>query len=581
MVQGAIHKNESARDYRFRADSTSTHGTTHSVALSSTSRLRILWGKSYSAGVTGIEVKLYSNETSGGVQSQVATLTTPWGTFTVSSATWVSSHTTRVELDDTTLVVNRDCTFTLTFSELRWYVNGTLEETISGKTVTGINFDLRKDVVFLEAHVNEDHPVMVCTDTAPSPLTCALSFAAEPTYSDNVANSVTGGYQWYNGTTWVADSVQLKTVTWPSTTCSCGGTHPTPSETDSYNVTVISDYSEQLSKTNEGNFTCTCPTSGYITWNIWRKNLDALFRQSWVNIIPDSSGIKDHRCVALIECPGDSDTQTTNSTESDTYMEMYILDNNIEVETYCSKVLSSIPCPVGEECTPIPDFENSSCCQYNEATIFWPSDEPCVRIGDKAYAHDLFMYGPSYAAYVSDDNLVILSTYYAVPESSSIAEVTVTATGKVTSPEVVSTPRGIVFASYTYDDSSTYLTFSTDYGRSWSTPSLMLSGYKYVRMAVCPDGTVVFIGFSYVSGSSGPGYLGVVRYYGGSTSMPSVESVVDETGTAIQVADEQFDISHSANTRGQMLLFCKIYGDSDFSFHVSMDFGKSFKQAYP
>ena len=194
-------------------------------------------------------------------------------------------------------------------------------------------------------------------------------------------NSVLGGYEWYNGSSWVADPVSLKSISNPTSTCGCITALPTVSESESYTVRVDAAYQDIKTKTDLGTSSCSCPTSGGQTWDFWKWNLVNHYSTAWVDVIPNTSGIEAHVTEAEVTCYEDSDTSSVSSTETETYGQEKVEIWNLEVEKYCAHNVSSTPCPVGEECTGLPTYTSSGCCTYIRNEVSWPTEPPCLVEG--------------------------------------------------------------------------------------------------------------------------------------------------------------------------------------------------------
>lgn len=118
----------------------------------------------------------------------------------------------------------------------------------------------------------------------------------------------------------------------------------------------------------------------------------------------------------------------------------------------------------------------------------------------------------------------------------------------------------------------TYSTYSDDYGRTWSTPSVALTTCKYGTGNCDPwTGCVVIAGARYVSGSSGPVYIVAKKQTAGDSSLGSEFKFKDSTATDIQFADDTFHIFPAADASGRWVLVAKASGSSDVSEYESFD----------
>jgi hypothetical protein len=382
VARGAINVNEDPKDYRYRINSSSAHATDRNTPLSVSSYLRLGWGD-----IDQIEIKLYEHDNGTGTQVTGAYLTTPWGSYSSTGGSWNTSHDSTMEIDGLYLTVAADCTYEFGFDELRWYDEGVLKATIGAQVETGSGFDLRLDVVRLMALVNEDEVSAICDQTSdvdPATYTCATGpgyYSAETTWDDEVGNSVVGGYQWYNGSTWVNDPVSLESISNPTSGCGCITALPTISEAESYTVRVDAAYSDIKTKTDLGTSSCSCPSGGGQTWDFWKYNITNAYSTAWVDIIPNTSGILNHTVEAEVTCYEDSDTSSTTSEGAETFGQMKAEIWNLEVEKFCAHNVSSTPCIVGEECTGLPTYTSSGCCTYIRQEVSWPDLPKCVFEG--------------------------------------------------------------------------------------------------------------------------------------------------------------------------------------------------------
>ena len=124
-------------DRTWTASDNDTNGAMSSIL---TSFQQLLYGADYAAGSMGIQIKLQTKtanpSTPGDTDHYQIDLTTPWGTWSSGDVhTFLTSATTRLEIDGAQ--VTGDCTtITFAFTEIRFYVGGTLKKTISGTSQT-------------------------------------------------------------------------------------------------------------------------------------------------------------------------------------------------------------------------------------------------------------------------------------------------------------------------------------------------------------------------------------------------------------------------------------------------------------
>jgi len=120
--------------------------------------------------------------------------------------------------------------------------------------------------------------------------------------------------------------------------------------------------------------------------------------------------------------------------------------------------------------------------------------------------------------------------------------------------------------------------WSEDDGRTWEAESVLIASAKWPCVASSRDGGLLFAAFTYVSGSSGPGYL-KYRYQGpGDTAPSAAASAQYWNGSSLadlQLADQQFSICRSYELGGRWVLACVIDGETGVSEWASADEGST------
>jgi len=184
--------------------------------------------------------------------------------------------------------------------------------------------------------------------------------------------------------------------------------------------------------------------------------------------------------------------------------------------------------------------------------------------------------GEYYYAYVLNNNIYVNRSIYIL--ASSEDEVTqVTFTSNADSPSLLISPDGILYVVYN-KGTSVYYRVSTDQGLTWNTEVLLFTEKYRCRTAVQEsNGDILFVSFGYVSGTSGPGYLYSIPYNSGDVSFPSPTIIKDQTGSNIVVEEGSFDVSAVS---GQILLYCRLSGDTVNSHFCSKDGGLTFDRIF-
>ncbi len=178
-----------------------------------------------------------------------------------------------------------------------------------------------------------------------------------------------------------------------------------------------------------------------------------------------------------------------------------------------------------------------------------------------------------------DGDIYYYRSKHTIPVAGFDSISQVTSTGKDSHPRMaLAGPAGRIALLWEREDPAgtwnIYEAFSDDEGRTWSTPSVGLSGARRPTINGHEDGPVVRAGFKYNSGSSGPGKIHSSRQRDGDTSPGAYAAIVDTAGSAIEIEDDSFHLYPTADNR--WLLVCVVSGESASSDWVSDDDGQSF-----
>lgn len=119
--------------------------------------------------------------------------------------------------------------------------------------------------------------------------------------------------------------------------------------------------------------------------------------------------------------------------------------------------------------------------------------------------------------------------------------------------------------------SGVYITYSDDYGRTWSTEELALTDCHFATGNCSPfDGLNVVAALKYVSGSSAPCTIEAVRQGPGDSGF-GVQYTFTDGSSDLEFEDEYFHIFPAFDGSGRWILTAKAYGDSGTSEWQSFD----------
>lgn len=366
-----IHKNVAARDCQFLMSMTATAGgpATNGQydAVSFEGILTETWGLSYSPGVTGIQASILKINATGGWQS-VVSVATPWGSYTPSAVLGaISSGAIRILMAGAQLTVRSDCTFTLTFTSLTVYVTigGGSEATVmtvGPQSVSGSGYDERQNATTLTPNM----PIGL-----PGPLSCSTTTFGSAT--DSV--SVSGGYEYFSGGAWTADSVGFDGSS-TGGTCSCLTALPSITGLNSGNVTVGSQVSSSVTSTS---ISGDCPGCIPEDWTGFQITADSTLTTSSVTVKDANTSVGSQNVATSWACalsPGGdtSGSGSTTSTPGST-----TCASNRSAERYVNQTdrcyNPPVPeCEVGFTC---PGPFGYGCIYVGNATLSWPTLPPC------------------------------------------------------------------------------------------------------------------------------------------------------------------------------------------------------------
>lgn len=538
MPKGAIHINEAPRNYRFRAKAISDYTPVAGADYSATGYLEIYWGTS-----DKIRVRI-ENWFDGTTEYHLITLsnTMGWAADTVISGTgWISPVECIIEIDNLELAVAEDCTWALEFSELRFYVDGSLEETIGAQAETGSGFDLRKDAVWLGAVPMERHTFPVCdTSGTATSGSCGISFDDFDETSEAASMSVTGGWQWWDGMAWNSDITKIKTspASIPTTTCECVpsasfATWEYLHDEDSWYIVVAGDYLAEQTKTLGEEKTCTC-TGGYEIRQYWDYQIAFDLQTLWAHCLPSASRIYDHRYHRSVDCGLDSESIDTDLTESETYLEQSLYGDRRTSHVHCWDLVDSQACLEGEDpnpCLPaFPTLTDIFCCTKLQIEISWLTLPPCDHTIARCVCADYHRDGRRFRAYLNDGGNVEIERATRMGSWSGADTGIAASWCSIQIEKAKPAPRLFLVIVDSSDDIVEYV--STDGGLNFTLSSTLATGtLKY------PASKIELDNRRFVYWYDGGAIKGLIRDSAGNTLASAFTAVasVDDSSFAVEI----------------------------------------------
>lgn len=589
-----ITPNVDPRHYQWQIAHTATYTLYSGIGHSADSTLKILWGNPFQTDVHGIQVNVQNLRDFGGTETFSYSLLTPWGVgidFADSESGW-QDRTVRLDMDDVVLTVNAQCEWTLEFSELRFYIDDTmggwiLKHTITSQSEAGIDFDYRLNHSFMESNSALSDIVAPsegsgCTNT----ITCLDDWYGTSDHNPETNSTTSGGWRWMEpgDPDWTNDEVRILPVTIPSMSCDCSATQNTIEfdvNNSSFAIQLSSKYSFDWSKVLGCSYTCEyADVKCTEDWEGWFLTEEWDIRNMSITAVDINSPIFDHVIYGRVECNASTDEDSTATTEVIAYSEFVNTAKFWSCLITCDR-LAGPPCTPGLD-PPVCSGDcptTASCFNKKESESEWPNLPPCADTVSQLDCCHFWPTNEYYAAYIKRMNVWVRRNTFSLPIVGYTQEVQITSVGGCSYPAVAILPADRLYVAYVRGGNSVYK-FSNDQGRTWSNEISLITNSKYPRMAIGPDGTIVWSAFKYISGSSGPGKIHIISYGPGASSIPSTVIAKDETGSDIEVEDDTFDISFSSDPHGRWLLFAKRSGETSPTHFASADDAKTFVEVY-
>lgn len=578
VPRGTIHVNELPRNYEFKGYHSGTQSSTGSVPSTATGTLTLTYGNSF-GGTHGVQLIIETNLSSGGVLTRRVRLLTPWTDYDSGNVAHPGTQIQcLIEFDDLQLVVSESCGWTLSFSELRLRINGSVVHTITSQSDSGTNFLMSKDIYVAQGACDLNGLAQpACPSTS---LVCSATYAGAATHDHVCQLLLEFGWRSFFDGGWINDDVELFEFNNLISTCECSPSKDTYSEGEheSWELFVEAEDTDRITKMTNGEFACVCPDSGELARYLrFYRIYERRFYGTTLVCIPKTSGLFDHHYTQTIECPEDSDSETSDITYDHTKCLPSIISQYHLERKGCQEPLNVVACISPLDCPSITDPDEDCCAEYT-ASVTWNDEPDCVYVTDD---HDIIHFihqGAMFSAYIdADSNLIFVRSVFAHPSASYIYEIPVTSSGNSANPALLMRQDGMLYLSYIEGTASVYR-FSFDYGLTWSSEVTLFSGdCKYPRCAT-GDGYAIFFVFKYISGSSGPGKLYVISYSPGDSALPSEVIVDNSAGSDFEIEDSTYDVSYE---NGEVFFFGKINGSATPSYWISNDYGKTFRQVFP
>lgn len=373
-----------ATDYRFRVELTFTHTSDGVNAVRSEGIALTRFGNPYPiSGIRQVVRATYNPITL--TSDKVVYLDSPILGIAESQVSTAGTPTSRVEIDGAEMTATLCLAWTLTFDELRWYVDGVevldrfgrsiLDSTLGPYSVSGDDYRQGENQTRILAQCGFDpeffHGQVACGGSA------AYSVR---NYADA---TVLGGWGHDTGGGWAAepitiDALTLPSPTWPglcSGSCTCTTALPSVSETDAYNVTVTALEDYTFTAVFFRSTTCTCPTGsiiGSVPADVYQYNKDYISKDSLVDAISqnDTALLTSQRTTkAACTCnyPHLNDDYTETDTTTTDAIAYAMQQRNVQrtvSEKFCGFGLVACTSPEGSILPPSCPTLNESLCYY-------------------------------------------------------------------------------------------------------------------------------------------------------------------------------------------------------------------------
>ena len=584
-LRGCFHINRPATDYEIGYTITRSLSSNVGTPMLAQAKSSFYYGVESGGFVCDINQR----DDGTGIETWELDLTTQWGNYSTSGSG--VAPVIRHEIDNVVLTVDLFCRWTFEFTEYRLYFDNVLEHTIAGGSHSGLDFDLRSDTFrFYTRCLAEDDEEGIYTCPAGAIWDCS---GAVPSFArSNIATCAITAYWTYRelSGSWQFDDLDIKTIGFPATECVCiapGEAEILLPYTSSQEIFLESFFLDGVSVVPD-EIDCDCTDgngTGFIRFYVYETTRTYQYSRTEISCMPITSGLYDHVETAEIICEEDSDTETnTIDYNPDTFCSF---DRHRELHQtvvfcYTTELIGPEPCytsvPGANDNCDV-DFDNSHCCVvYNDSSTW--VELSClsgVEGIDSTHNRQTAEY---HVALVSFGDVYVINSQFSSPIDQTSAQVT--DTGDCSYPSIEYSENGFLYVAYR-DGNQVKYKLSRDKGETWDSETNMFTGlHKYPRVASVKDGTLVFTAFKYISGTTGPGYLYVIPFGAGDISLPTPIQVQYRVGAGslvpIEVEDEVFDVSYGNDKYGQLVLICKLSGNSAPNYFTTHDYGKTYRE---
>ena len=580
-----VKKNDpgGAADYQYRCDWAASYVVLAPIQYISTGSFTQTWGNGFSAGTTGWKIAISTNTDDptiiGDQTVYTITFSCPWhADVVVTAASWLSSASCRVEVDDELLVGTCD-TFTHSFSELRFKVGATTHLTVSAQSDSGTGYDPRHNIDAIST-IATSNPALPSDPTGPG---CTADF---PGASDIVQSStadITGGWRYTRdgGSTWTYPDIAIEFPSVPDEP-GCSGCVPTYgfTYTNSWDVYVHSRIYLRDLTIDGGIVTCSCAGGSTGTAHAWSIEQTFHSLTSSVNLHRKDGPIVKHNYLVSATCNGGApDEESGTVTGAYTICELTQDAGEGFWRSCCLKYLTPFICPPGVPVTCDFDCTEVSCLYLLEFIITWPDKPNCSDAS-----------GPNY---IVQDNMGRL--HLATIKRGDIwykrSNDTRSADGWVSTVQV--TTRGdIRKCAFDYDSiykrielyyettaHDVYYTYSVgDEGQTWHTPALVGSNMiDFFTATNHMNDDRIRCWFVYNSGTSGPGKAKGQFRHCADAAWSSVFTF-KSSGSDLAIADGGMcNVAFAHSNQNELTWNPLINGDTDASTWFSNDEGKNWR----
>lgn len=557
------------------------------------------YGNAYNAGVHGFKVTFTTQRIPGGASSYSIDFESPWwsGNIANSATLILNNATVTVEIDDVDHACGCDA-WALSFSELRIYLDGVLNHTITAQSDSGTSYDPRDDDT---EEYNESSPYIGIAWGRPN---CG-----------GWANRITNAYQtnlqshldgiWERSPVaspgWVEDGISVAGYTAGGLGClSCGTAVTGPTNlvggttTVSKHVRIQTWYQDALIAADLTDIECECLPSHTVNgeWHYWtmQRQLDWL-PPITAKFIPTASPIRKHTWREQESClssAGNSSYDSGVVTVTDANGVSIWNGSRFKGDwlRYCvEQFYGPVPCLIGEtrSCTPFDPTVPANIppdvyCYFTITVVMtWPEKPPCT---DAKYVWNaVFRFDPQLGVswINSSGEPRWYGSDFSVPGVGQVWARNTSMGSGLTDAISVSFGRDIrtwrLYAIVERAGSLLYSTYSDDEGATWASLTSLGSG----SMPFIWGDNFGLIQ-CWMDTSVSPAVAKGQYRHPGDTAWSATFTFKDSASADIQLADGGMSNVCPANDMQDRLLWSPIlFGDTTPTTHFSADYGRTWQ----